>query len=187
MTSNPMEELREQAAKIAPCPFCGGEARLEIGKAAFEDAEVSCNGCAASTGNYDDGFGRDDNSRLAIDAWNARPLPAPVAMPQAEEVEDAYGRTGEREDCMSCGGKGTEYGETCLTCGGYGWVNNPPTPTETPTAAAPDDGLMGRYREALREIAKPIHTTDSWRLAAIRLALIAAAALSTATGDEGGK
>jgi len=38
-----------------------------------------------------------------------------------EEEPDAYGRTGERYDCMTCGGSGREYDETCLGCGGLGW------------------------------------------------------------------
>ena len=38
---------------------------------------------------------------------------------------DAWGNAGEMVDCMSCGGIGTEYGETCVTCGGFGWINEP--------------------------------------------------------------
>jgi DnaJ-class molecular chaperone len=41
----------------------------------------------------------------------------------ASEIEpDAYGRTGERDECDCCGGTGVEYGETCLVCGGFGWT-----------------------------------------------------------------
>lgn len=46
-----------------------------------------------------------------------------LVMMAAPKIEpDAYGRTGEMEDCMACGGSGVEYGETCVTCGGFGWV-----------------------------------------------------------------
>lgn len=38
---------------------------------------------------------------------------------------DAYGRTGEMEDCYCCGGTGLEYDETCVTCGGFGWIRHP--------------------------------------------------------------
>ncbi|MGJ3630196.1 Lar family restriction alleviation protein [Sphingomonas sp. MMS24-JH45] len=59
--------------KLEPCPFCGGEARCDIGKNAFEDVEVSCLSGGTQGPNYDDGFGRVDNQRLAITAWNTRP------------------------------------------------------------------------------------------------------------------
>lgn len=39
-----------------------------------------------------------------------------------EDHADAYGRTGQMDDCGCCCGCGLEYGETCLTCGGFGWV-----------------------------------------------------------------
>ncbi|MGJ3626003.1 hypothetical protein AB5I41_01710 [Sphingomonas sp. MMS24-JH45] len=44
--------------KLEPCPFCGGEARCDIGKNAFEDVEVSCLSGGTQGPNYDDGFGR---------------------------------------------------------------------------------------------------------------------------------
>ena len=73
-----------------------------------------------------------------------------------------------------------------------------PTPTETPTAAAPDDGLMGRYREAIRilEIFRRHYDLNDCEgrtgnieipVSALRAAASFLAALSTATGDEGGK
>lgn len=39
--------------------------------------------------------------------------------------EDAYGRTGVRQECWTCNGSGMEYAETCVVCGGYGWINEP--------------------------------------------------------------
>lgn len=45
-----------------------------------------------------------------------------IAPTLREADADAYGRTGEREDCFACNGSGQEYGETCLTCGGFGWT-----------------------------------------------------------------
>jgi Lar family restriction alleviation protein len=70
---------------IEACPFCGGEARCEIGKSAFEDAEIVCQSCAVTGPNYDDGFGHDDNRRLAISAWNTRTLPPAEATTLAEK------------------------------------------------------------------------------------------------------
>ena len=46
-------------------------------------------------------------------------------MMEDDDILDAWGYAGEMVDCMSCGGIGTEYGETCVTCGGLGWVNEP--------------------------------------------------------------
>jgi DnaJ-class molecular chaperone len=49
--------------------------------------------------------------------------PTPAGEKDWDQVEaDAYGRTGERSNCSTCRGKGTDYDETCLECGGYGWV-----------------------------------------------------------------
>jgi DnaJ-class molecular chaperone len=56
----------------------------------------------------------------------------------SEELEpDAYGRTGERSKCDSCGGTGVEYGETCVGCGGYGWTREDALPL-------PSDQGIGR-------------------------------------------
>lgn len=41
---------------------------------------------------------------------------------EPEEIVDAWGNTGEEEDCMTCDGTGVEYGETCVTCGGLGFT-----------------------------------------------------------------
>lgn len=57
---------------LKPCPFCGGEARLDIGKMVFTDAEVSCEGCGTCGPNCDDGAGQEASTRLAIAAWNTR-------------------------------------------------------------------------------------------------------------------
>lgn len=35
---------------------------------------------------------------------------------------DAFGRTGDKQDCLMCCATGTEYGDTCVTCGGLGWT-----------------------------------------------------------------
>lgn len=42
-------------------------------------------------------------------------------MREAGSEPDAYGRTGEKEHCWVCDGKGVDFGQTCLTCGGLGW------------------------------------------------------------------
>jgi len=47
---------------------------------------------------------------------------------QIDDIEcasnyDAYGRTGNKEQCRICCGSGMDYAETCLACGGFGWVN----------------------------------------------------------------
>ena len=56
----------------------------------------------------------------------------------------------------------------------------------TPTAAAPDDGLMGRYREASRELVEAVRCADADDIVAIEgwPSFKRLAALSTATGDE---
>jgi len=80
---------------------------------------------AASTlppGNYyaDGNVVRDHDARtpwyIAASHWDACLVMLYAGTP------DAYGRTGEMEDCMACGGSGVEYDETCVTCGGFGWV-----------------------------------------------------------------
>jgi len=73
------------SGQLKPCPFCGGKARIDIGKNAFEDAEVSCDCCGTQGPNCDDGFGREDNQRLAIAAWNTRTTPSQRLDAQYEE------------------------------------------------------------------------------------------------------
>ncbi|KQM88678.1 hypothetical protein ASE67_02745 [Sphingomonas sp. Leaf23] len=72
---------------LKTCPFCGGAARLDIGKQVFEDAEVSCVKCGCQGPNCDDGFGREDNSRLATCAWNTRATPTPPIEGRDADVE----------------------------------------------------------------------------------------------------
>ena len=70
----------------------------------------------------------------------------------------------------------------------------PSTPTEIPTAATPDDGLMGRYRDGLARVVSDAGmaanmidpTNDAYRSMRDAFIIIrdrAAEALSTATGD----
>jgi len=60
-----------------------------------------------------------------------------IAPTLREADADAYGRTGEREDCFACNGSGQEYGETCLTCGGFGWTRLD-APSLSPSSGEPE-------------------------------------------------
>lgn len=131
----PMEELREQAAKIADA--CEEKAGISIGSG---------------------------------HCIRAMPLPAPVALPQAGKV--AYGvgsqysavalliQTFER--WLEIGPNAQPHypgGNRPWSTGDLKWMIEQlsalsHTPTETPTAAAPDDGLMGRVKAALEPFAK---------------------------------
>lgn len=97
------------AGELLPCPFCGGVARLDIGKQVFEDAEVSCVKCGCQGPNYDDGFGREDNARLATYAWNTRATPTPPIEGRDADVERDAARwralmSSDRIRMMGCAG-----------------------------------------------------------------------------------
>lgn len=67
-------------------------------------------------------------AEIVVDLQNERD--EALALRQAEAAPgvvealepDAYGNEGDRSDCLSCGGRGIDYGETCVGCGGLGWV-----------------------------------------------------------------
>ncbi len=189
----PMEELREQAANIA-----------------------EGHGYSQGYANF--------AAQIAA-AIRAIPLPAPVALPQAGEVEpddpsksmlfskrakvmDAIENPAALLPRITFEGRCIEHEANwqaravIKAMWQLGW--RPPTPTETPTAATPDDGLMGRYREALRPFAMLADTILAEAPAAVEDIVLfidcerkfhtvtmdqlrAVSALSTATGDEGGK
>jgi len=59
------------------CPFCGGEAVVEIGLHNFDDVEVRCSKCCAASPNMDEApdegeAARRENALQAIAAWNTR-------------------------------------------------------------------------------------------------------------------
>ena len=158
MTSNPMEELREQAAK---CVYCGGAKRIQIVSPVSDHAWADCFCVKAAT------------------------LPASVAVPQAGEVEQlrhkfwmvichaSGGRLSKPEDvdrsindiCVQIKQKVNDAyhsGEKAALSSQQafgdhaeidaviaGMIDQAPsfaaTPTEAPTSAAPDDRLMGRW------------------------------------------
>lgn len=65
-----------------------------------------------------------------------------------EEIEpDAYGRTGERGDCLTCAGTGRDYGETCIGCGGLGWFRADAPPSDAPDVSK--RRLLGDLRAVL--------------------------------------
>jgi len=70
---------RSEEVELLGCPFCGGEARCDIGVRAFADAEITCLSCGTTGPNFDDGD-RVFNREAAIIAWNTR---APSALPVA--------------------------------------------------------------------------------------------------------
>ena len=236
----PMEELREQAAKIAPCPFCGENLRHSSHKGVefwMHPGVVTDDDCVLSGKGF---------YPKELAAWKRRALPAPVALPKAGEVEQlrhkvwmvichaSGGRLAKPQDvdrsindiCVQItqkvndayeAGKAAptpteaptaaeelagEGGLPCDRCQGNGeiitdwdrYMNGQPgdvgdegtadcpdcngTGRIDETAAAPDDGLMGRYREALIEIERYDGAFTS------KCRDIARTALSTATGDE---
>ena len=158
----PMEELREQAAKIAE------------GSPIWKEEDAVAKRIAA--------------------AIRAIPLPAPVALPQAGRP-DLTARKAVNTilaellapfipdlcDLIETGNAACTKILAAMS-----------TPTETPTAAAPDDGLMGRYRSALTIISILAADAPNGNLSGASMALKAVReeaenALSTATGDEGGR
>ena len=50
--------------KLTPCPFCGGEAELEINGLYWD---VNCKRCLANVGAY-----KCYNKKQAVEAWNRR-------------------------------------------------------------------------------------------------------------------
>ena len=114
----PMEELREQAAKIAD--------DIEW----LENFGLSLN-CTVA-----------ENDRIRRIVKFARSLPAPVALPQAGEVEPvAWLYDGPDSEHYVREHRDLSYNWLVKN----GWTETPlyasqPTPTETPTAAAPDEG-----------------------------------------------
>lgn len=66
----------EVSEELKPCPFCGGEAKVEIGLHNFDDAQVDCQQCGASGPLHDEApfrdGARDYNRAEAIAAWNQR-------------------------------------------------------------------------------------------------------------------
>lgn len=123
MTSNPMEDLREQAAKIA-----------------------EGHGYSQGYANF--------AAQIAA-AIRAIPLPAPVAAPQVDPLRDIVFRYIDRMNDVApeCGDPAErilgEFARDVNAVLDVEFAGRKPTPTETPTAAAPDDGLMGRYRDAV--------------------------------------
>ena len=135
---NPMEELREQAAKTCKGIADGAElvSDSEEARIRHEGIVAGANACAVAVSNI--------------------LLPAPVALPQAGEVEpfawmlrQSDGKVFWDEDhCIWTHKADAEEAAEESGMELFGVYTSPPTPTEAPTAAAPDDGLMGRYREA---------------------------------------
>ena len=167
MTSNPMEDLREQAAKIA-----------------------EGHGYSQGYANF--------AAQIAA-AIRAIPLPAPVAAPQVDPLRDIVFRYIDRMNDVApeCGDPAErilgEFARDVNAVLDVEFAGRKPTPTETPTAAAPDDGLMGRYREALEEARRGFDAVQVLMTAmaggrkSIMVETFAEkidAALSTATGDE---
>ena len=201
----PMEELREQAAKII-CDFTAQHQWDDMANDRTQLREFVRQGC------YDVNEPTKDDCLQAADKILSA-LPAPVALPQAGAVEEMIQQFNQLADKEE--GVGMSYS---MPCGGgigsfnvYGrrakaaiWLFNnarrianalsAPTPTETPTAAAPDDGLR-----ALREPTEAM-LDASWKLTGESKEMrprthahykrhwqaMIDAALSTATSDEGG-
>jgi Lar family restriction alleviation protein len=72
-------------AKLLPCPFCGGEARVEAMRCA-EDAEIArvwCPDCLAATDAFEGTYAPTD---MAIDAWNRRAPNNHAALVEALEA-----------------------------------------------------------------------------------------------------
>lgn len=84
MTPTTVPVTQAGEPKLLPCPFCGGEAQLDIGKMVFEDAEVSCSSCGMTGPNFDEQLGSDHNRHCAIAAWNDRPRLASTQEPAGE-------------------------------------------------------------------------------------------------------
>ena len=71
--------MTENANILKPCPFCGGEAEMHIGRAEFNDVEIECTGCGATGGSFNVQWRSDynneeqnHNATSAIQHWNTR-------------------------------------------------------------------------------------------------------------------
>ena len=177
-----MEELREQAAKLDMIISGLLDTQKLIEREPPRNTAISKDM-------------RESINALAQVSASLRALPAPVALPQAGAVEpvawlkewtylgQSRSRIDRRRDCEPWLSTLNPTITPLYAC----------TPTETPTAAAPDDGLMGRYREALEEARRGFDAVQVLMTAmaggrkSIMVETFAEkidAALSTATGDE---
>ena len=182
----PMEELREQAAKIAKGI---GEEVISTAKECDREWLTPAEEREVQIAN-----------RIA-DAIEAIPLPAPVTLPQAGEVEPRVTQADRDLFKWLIGGVDSEQSQ---------WIDKGmaftdevqalarhrlSTPTETPTAAAPDDGLRQAAQKAFAVLAAIEQTpANVWWVNTLdpetdvgEAYLALDAALSTAIGDEGGR
>lgn len=81
-----MTDTASEARALSPCPFCGGDARLDVGSGSWgytrASASVSCSKChARSAGSIGETDVPDDKMKAeAIGAWNRR-ISAPAVAP----------------------------------------------------------------------------------------------------------
>jgi Lar family restriction alleviation protein len=80
MTHEPDTDGRAEV--LLPCPFCGGDAQLQVGLHSFDDALIACTNCCAegplcNEAPFKD-EARDYNRAEAITAWNTRTAPLHV-------------------------------------------------------------------------------------------------------------
>lgn len=102
------ENSPDGVASLLPCPFCGGEARLnegEWGKNAT--IEVECVSCDFTLPTIDE-YHLADAIRKATEVWNRRaPLAAATIKPKHIGVHIAHCFTGEYENSCKYG----DYGD----------------------------------------------------------------------------
>lgn len=65
--------MTQDAIRLLPCPFCGGEAELLTGMHAFNDVIIRCKKCSTESALFD---GEHENLQVntddALEAWNTR-------------------------------------------------------------------------------------------------------------------
>ena len=71
--------------KLKPCPFCGGEAKLERGTTQLDNF-VYCSDCGSGTRFF-------NTKQSAIEAWNRRE-PTDKIVEQLEQIQNFEERTG---------------------------------------------------------------------------------------------
>ena len=128
----------DKTEALAPCPFCGGEAKLKLGRGAW-GVLCTCGG-KAFIHTYDGGFvstGKttDEAKASAIAAWNRR-----AALPARGVGVKPWGWIGGNAACHHAHVNELAEGlQSCTSCGAVRSAALSPAPASTDAAQARED------------------------------------------------